>query len=475
MAPLPETSSSVTHRKKDAKDSSATIKKFTWEEVAKHNLEYDCWVTIHDKVYDITKWVDRHPGGKEVLRLSAGRDITIAFDSYHPFTNKANEVLAKYEIGTVADYEFPPYKPDTGFYKELRERVNKYFIDNSIDHKSPIGGLIRMLFVMLVALITNYFAFGPFELAFWSRFALAVVFGVCQALPLLHVMHDCSHTAFGYNQTWWMFWGRLFMDYYVGCSMTSWHHQHTFGHHIYSNVFMADPDLPKDDEGDLRRLVSKQTWRPYVSFQHLYMPFLYGFLGISMRFADVIDVFWKHKNGTIRVNPQGFLGHLEHIASKLFFIWWRIYLPLSMGLPLSTFIVLFLTAEMSTGYWLAFNFQVSHVSDIADWPLGDKNSNEVGLEWAVAQTVASVDYSQGDWWTTFCCGALNYQIEHHLFPTVSQYHYPAIAPIVQEVCKKYDVRYNVLPDFYSALYHHLLHLYNLGQKGTAVELETRLH
>jgi cytochrome b involved in lipid metabolism len=35
--------------------------------------------------------MDSHPGGKEILLLAAGRDITYAFDSYHPFTEKPEQ------------------------------------------------------------------------------------------------------------------------------------------------------------------------------------------------------------------------------------------------------------------------------------------------------------------------------------------------------------------------------------------------
>lgn len=44
-------------------------------------------------------------------------------------------VLAKFEIGRVTNYEFPPYKPDSGFYKALRQRVGQYFKDNNINPK----------------------------------------------------------------------------------------------------------------------------------------------------------------------------------------------------------------------------------------------------------------------------------------------------------------------------------------------------
>lgn len=40
-----------------------------------------------------------------------------------------------------------------------------------------------------------------------------------------------------------------------------------------------------------------------------------------------------------------------------------------------------------------------------------------------AQVKSSVDYAHGNWLTTFLCGALNYQVTHHLFPTVSQVHF----------------------------------------------------
>lgn len=444
---------------------------YTWQDVAKHNTAEDCWVSLNGKVYNITNWMDSHPGGKEILQLVAGRDISIAFDCYHPFTNKAREVLPKFEIGTVVDHEFPPYPKDSGFYKTLRERVNAYFEKNKIDHKNMTPGLIRMAIVMPIALLANYFAFGPLNFPFFARVVFAILFGICQALPLLHVMHDCSHAAFGHKQAGWMFWGRLFMDFYVGCSMTSWHNQHTIGHHIYTNIFGADPDMPTTETNYSRRIVSRQKWEALAGYQHIYLPIAYGLLGMVMRMADITDVFIAHKDGPIRVNPHGFRGHFEHILSKLFFLFWRVYLPLKYGgLDAASFWGLWWIAELTTGYWLAYNFQVSHISDVADYPMSEKGESKVPLEWAVAQVVSSVDYSHRDWFTTFCCGALNFQIEHHLFPTVSQYLYPQIAPIVMEVCKEYNVKYNYLPDYTTALKHHLKHLYNMSKKGKMVEM-----
>jgi cytochrome b involved in lipid metabolism len=42
------------------------MKVFNKEEVSLHNKENDCWLIIDSKVYDVTKFLSAHPGGKKV-------------------------------------------------------------------------------------------------------------------------------------------------------------------------------------------------------------------------------------------------------------------------------------------------------------------------------------------------------------------------------------------------------------------------
>lgn len=49
---------------------------FTLEEVAVHNKPDDVWVIIDGKVYDITAFVDEHPGGPDNILQNAGGDAT---------------------------------------------------------------------------------------------------------------------------------------------------------------------------------------------------------------------------------------------------------------------------------------------------------------------------------------------------------------------------------------------------------------
>jgi cytochrome b involved in lipid metabolism len=53
-------------------------------EVSKHNSPDDLWIVIEDKVYDLTNWISKHPGGHLPLHGLAGKDATEAFENFHP-------------------------------------------------------------------------------------------------------------------------------------------------------------------------------------------------------------------------------------------------------------------------------------------------------------------------------------------------------------------------------------------------------
>ncbi|MBA0556322.1 hypothetical protein Golob_026432 [Gossypium lobatum] len=47
-------------------------KLYTMEEASQHNTKDDCWVVIDGKVYDVTPYLDEHPGGDDVVLAATG-------------------------------------------------------------------------------------------------------------------------------------------------------------------------------------------------------------------------------------------------------------------------------------------------------------------------------------------------------------------------------------------------------------------
>jgi cytochrome b involved in lipid metabolism len=67
--------------------SKKKLLEITIEEVEAANTAQKSWVAIRGKVYDLTKFVDKHPGGSDFLLASVGRDATAMYESIHEEKN----------------------------------------------------------------------------------------------------------------------------------------------------------------------------------------------------------------------------------------------------------------------------------------------------------------------------------------------------------------------------------------------------
>ncbi len=84
---------------------SQAAKTYTLEEIAIHNSENDCWLAIEGKVYNVTEFIPKHPGGKAIIG-GCGKDATTLFNE-RPTNNKgphpaqARELLKGFYIGDL--------------------------------------------------------------------------------------------------------------------------------------------------------------------------------------------------------------------------------------------------------------------------------------------------------------------------------------------------------------------------------------
>lgn len=69
---------------------------------ANKKTEESAWVAVEGNVYDVTEFIDEHPGGRKILLKNVGTDATSKFVNYHP-EHVLKEVAPKFKIGTLAD------------------------------------------------------------------------------------------------------------------------------------------------------------------------------------------------------------------------------------------------------------------------------------------------------------------------------------------------------------------------------------
>ena len=78
------------------------LRKISMEEVRLHNKESDCWTVLNGKVFDITEYLQYHPGGVRKAMLGAGTDCTALFNKYHAWVN-IGAMIGKCCVGVLGE------------------------------------------------------------------------------------------------------------------------------------------------------------------------------------------------------------------------------------------------------------------------------------------------------------------------------------------------------------------------------------
>ena len=76
---------------------------FTTEEISKHNKITDAWVTFRNNVYDITDFINNHPGGAVIIK-ALGKDLEEIWPQWHMTNQNVLKTLDKYKIGTLKEF-----------------------------------------------------------------------------------------------------------------------------------------------------------------------------------------------------------------------------------------------------------------------------------------------------------------------------------------------------------------------------------
>jgi linoleoyl-CoA desaturase len=347
------------------------------------------------------------------------------------------------------------FAPRGAFHAELNRCVDAHFAARS---RSPRGG--RALAVK--SLVLAAWLLGSWALLLFAHpgpaaaVLLAVSAGLAMAGVGFDVMHDANHGASSGRR-----WVNRLLGYsldLIGGSSYLWRQKHNVLHHTWPNVAGLDTD---GDAGAFLRLAPTQPLRRAHRWQWLYAWPLYGLFALKWWLADD----WRELaagriGGHAYPRPRGWDLALLVLGKATFYAW-AIVLPFALH-PTPAALGLWLLAAATAGVVLSTVFQLAHCVEDAAHPDG-RGGLELGDDWAAHQVHATVDFARGNRLLGWYVGGLNFQIEHHLFPTVSHVHYPALAPLVEGVCLAHGVRYLARPSLWAALEANVRWLRALGR------------
>ncbi|KAK2463103.1 hypothetical protein APHAL10511_004758 [Amanita phalloides] len=106
------------------------------KEVATHNSRESCWIIVHGKVYDVTDFLDDHPGGSNIILKYAGKDATREYEPIHPPDAITNNLPPEKHLGAV--------NPKTVEKVELAVSDEEKARQQRISARPPLGEILNL-------------------------------------------------------------------------------------------------------------------------------------------------------------------------------------------------------------------------------------------------------------------------------------------------------------------------------------------
>ncbi|NWX27799.1 FADS2 desaturase, partial [Notiomystis cincta] len=405
----------------DSGEPAAQIRFYTWEEIQKHNLRTDKWLVIERKVYNVTKWANRHPGGQRVISHCAGEDATDAFQAFHINPTLVQKFLKPLLIGELAPGEPSQDRDKNSQLVEDFRTLRKTAEDMNLFQASPLffslylGHIIAM--EVLAWLMVSYFGTG------WiTTLILACILTTSQA-QAGWLQHDFGHLSVFKKSSWNHILHKFVIGHLKGASANWWNHRH-FQHHAKPNIFKKDPDVNMLHIfvlGDTQPVEVRKT--PLALFLHLPPP--------HDGPARILLPFLIPCSHTLLI-PLGACGITPpRVPHPTLF-------PADSDIPISSRNCHHFSwfCRFLESHWFVWVTQMNHIPMEID--------SEKHRDWLSSQMAATCNIEQSffnDWFT----GHLNFQIEHHLFPTMPRHNFWKVKPLVKSLCAKYGVQYEEKP------------------------------
>jgi fatty acid desaturase 2 (delta-6 desaturase) len=400
-------------------------------------------ICIEGVTYDITDF--KHPGGNIINYAKNTADATDVFNEFHyrsPLAKKMLRSLPVYRASDAdADADAAPapapapvdelaqqQKEMTADYREMRATL----VEQGLFEPDYIQVYFRLLEIAF------YFSLGTW-FASYNIYASILSFVVCKT-RCGWVQHECGHLSFTGNRRIDRAIQTFTMGFGGGVSSSVWNSMHQ-KHHATPQKVKHDIDLDTTpfvaffnrafEDNPNRKVAARYMNRWWMRFQAwTFLPVVNGIL------VHLFWIYYLHPRKailrllsarTIEVKLETGFELVSMVASHLVFpyIFWSYS---KYTLIFSYFL------GMVLNFWnfiyLFGHFTLSHTFT----GVVPEDKHLLWFEYAIQHTV---NISTNSALVTWIMGYLNFQIEHHLFPSMPQYKNAAAAPYVRRFCEKW--------------------------------------
>jgi fatty acid desaturase len=287
-------------------------------------------------------------------------------------------------------------------------------------------GFYWSLFGVLVGVLgLAWVAFGLLGHS-WFQLIVAGALGVLFT-QFAFLSHEAAHRQVFASHKWNDHAGRWVGTFVVGLSYSWWMNKHT-RHHANPNTVGKDPDIAQDGvsflEEDAAATRGPLRWLTRVQ-GYAFFPLL-TLEGINLHMLAVKSITTGNATKA-DLRHRWIEGGLLALRFGIYLtvVFW--FLPLGMAFA-------FLGVQLAVfGVMMGASFAPNHKG----MPI---LAHDAKVDFFSRQVLTSRNI-RGGWWVSFLMGGLNYQVEHHLFPSMPRPNLKQARRLVREHCRSLDVPY----------------------------------
>eukprot|EP00730_Choanoeca_flexa_P016095 TRINITY_DN7539_c0_g1_i2.p1 TRINITY_DN7539_c0_g1~~TRINITY_DN7539_c0_g1_i2.p1 ORF type:complete len:446 (+),score=84.13 TRINITY_DN7539_c0_g1_i2:51-1388(+) len=358
---------------------------------------------VHDRLYDLTPYLDKHPGGRHWLERTQGSDITVFFETHHLNIAKVRAILSKYRVspsqGHSQDAQAYTWKQGD-FYDTVRAKAAEVL------RNTGTGPTSEMLFLSWSAVAI--FA-ASFVLTAISGSYLAAIFTGITLLVMMGIGHNFLH-----QQDRLL---RFALDLSV-FGHHEWRISHVLSHHSYPNL---DIDIEASQ---------LEPWATFMRNQPKNNAIAYVTWVVAFAFIPLVEL------ARCFITTVTGKGRVEFAIKPI-----QLAILIHFNGYLHGFGLFWLMHDVA--FWLLFTISFPVHRSEYGWTEGCQPVVDEQLDFGRHTVQTTQDYATGYGLVAkiFVFGSFNDHIAHHLFPTVDLSKQALVRPVILAAMKEHNVPY----------------------------------